>query len=261
MPTIWERFGSRTWSQGDNPSFEILYAVAGTDDETEVRTLVNATAPTSYFDLALEGTSAEQIGPLDWHATARYAYPGSEPEYTFEIAGTSIHITHSIATIATYPAPGFIAPNFQNGINVTHEAVEGMDLEWPEFSFSETHYLDDALITPAYKTILRNLCKCTNDATFKSWPTGEVRLLGVSGSKRGSLDKWAMTYRFKVSENATGLVVGPITGIAKKGWEYMWVRTMEFEDASAKMLVKRPVCALVEQVYPSGDYSLIGIGT
>jgi hypothetical protein len=36
---------------------------------------------------------------------------------------------------------------------------------------------------------------------------------------------------------------------------------MEAEDATAKMLVKRPIAVYVEEVYPSGDFSLLGIGT
>jgi hypothetical protein len=263
MPTtIEERWGSRRWSKGPNPTFEYLWTVKGTEDETEVRDLIETTSPASYFDLELDTTSAEQVGPELWFGAARYAYPGSESEYSFQLGGGSVHITHSRSTIASYPASGFAAaPNFQNGVNVTTEAVEGVDIDWPDYTFSETHYFDDSFVTAGYKATLFELCKCTNNATFKGFAAGEVRLLGVEGSKRGSRERWALTYNFKASENATSLVVGPITGIAKKGWEYLWVYTMEAEDATAKMLVKRPIAVYVEEVYPSGDFSLLGIGT
>jgi hypothetical protein len=262
VATIEERWGSRRWSKGPNPTFEYLWTVQGTEDEIEVRDLIEATSPETYFDLEKDTTSAEQVGPQLWFGAARYAYPGSESEYSFQLGGGSVHITHSRATIASYPAPGFTtAPDFQGGINVTTEAVEGVDIDWPEYTFAETHYFDDTFVTPAYKATLFELCKCTNNAAFKGFAAGEVRLLGVEGSKRGSRERWALTYNFKASENATSLTVGPITAIAKKGWEYLWVRTMEFEDTTAKMLVKRPVAVYVEEVYPSADFSLLGIGT
>ena len=57
----------------------------------------------------------------------------------------------------------------------------------------------------------------------------------------------------------TGLQVGDITGIDKKGWEYLWVRYADAEDQN--VLVKRPIAAYVEQVYESGNFALLGIGT
>ena len=51
-----------------------------------------------------------------------------------------------------------------------------------------------------------------------------------------------------------------ITGINKWGWEYLWVRYADAEDATAKALVKRPVAVYVEKVYDVGDFGLLGIG-
>ena len=48
---------------------------------------------------------------------------------------------------------------------------------------------------------------------------------------------------------------------SKKGWEYLWVRYADEEDAAAKMLVKRPIAAYVEKVYEEGDFSQLGIGS
>lgn len=83
---------------------------------------------------------------------------------------------------------------------------------------------------------------------------------GASGSKRGE-DDWEITFRFAASPNKTGLTVGDIVGINKKGWEYMWVRYADAEDAAAKAIVKKPVAVSVEKVYEEGDFSTLGIGT
>ncbi|RLS54091.1 MAG: hypothetical protein DWH91_12750, partial [Planctomycetota bacterium] len=61
--------------------------------------------------------------------------------------------------------------------------------------------------------------------------------------------------------NATGLVIGEITGINKEGWEYLWVRYADAEDTTAKVLVKKPIAVYVEQVYPTNSFASLGIGS
>ena len=56
-------------------------------------------------------------------------------------------------------------------------------------------------------------------------------------------------------------MIGDLTGIAKKGWEYLWVRYEDAVDASAHKWIKKPAFAYVERVYPEGDFGLLGIGT
>ncbi|MCS7168060.1 MAG: hypothetical protein RMI91_12010 [Gemmatales bacterium] len=82
--------------------------------------------------------------------------------------------------------------------------------------------------------------------------------MGASGSQRGQ-DDWEITFSFAASPNATGLTVGEITDIEKKGWEYLWVRYQDIEDEN--VLVKQPAAVYVEQVYSHGDFALLGIGT
>jgi hypothetical protein len=56
------------------------------------------------------------------------------------------------------------------------------------------------------------------------------------------------------------LSIGPINGINKKGWEYLWVRHSDQEDTAAKALVKRPIAAYVERVYESGSFAALQLG-
>jgi hypothetical protein len=137
--------------------------------------------------------------------------------------------------------------------------VEGVDITVPVYHFSETHYFDDAVVTGAYKATLFLLTGTVNNAGFKGFSAGEVLFLGASGSKRGK-EPWEVSFKFAASPNVTGLSVGDITGIAKKGWEYLWVRYNDQEDTVAKVLVKRPVAAYVEQVYGYGNFAGLGIG-
>ena len=106
-----------------------------------------------------------------------------------------------------------------------------------------------------------------NNATFRGLAAGECLFLGASGTLHGTetdtetTGDWEITYRFAASPNKTGITIGSISGIAKKGWEYLWVRYADVEDMDAMAMVKRPVAAYVEQVYESADFSLLDIGS
>jgi hypothetical protein len=143
---------------------------------------------------------------------------------------------------------------------VQDSSVEGVDVTVPVYNFSETHYIADAAVTGAYKAALFGLTGRVNNAAFKRFAAGEVLFLGASGSKRGDEDR-QITFKFAASPNVTGLTVGTITGIAKGGWQYMWVLYEEQEDATASKLVKRPKAVYVERVYYDGNFSALGIGT
>ena len=136
--------------------------------------------------------------------------------------------------------------------------MEGTDVTIPVYSFTETHYIPIALVTGAYKATLFGLTGRTNNAGFKGFAIGEVLFLGASGSQRGE-DDWEITFRFAASPNVTGLTIGDINGIDKKGWEYIWVRYADAEDQ--KVLVKQPIAVYVEKVYEEGNFAGLGIGT
>jgi len=97
-----------------------------------------------------------------------------------------------------------------------------------------------------------------NGAAWRDFAQGEVLFMGAGGSRRGGGD-WEINFKFAANPNQTGLVVGDITGIAKKGWEYLWVRYVDAVDNAAKALTKRPAAVYVEQVYEYGNFAALGI--
>lgn len=260
---ISESYLSRSFQLGSQLGRELVYDITGTDpttdDEEDVEALLVATAPAAYQGLVLDGVQAEPLGGGIWRGYARYVN-FDDSEFTFETGGGSTRITQSLSTINTYAASGYTAPDFQGAIGVSDDRVEGVDITVPVYQFTETHRFADGSVTSGYKADLFSLTGRYNNASFKGFDAGEVLLIGVNGSKRGN-EKWSLTFRFSASPNVTGLTLGPITGIAKKGWEYMWVRYIESVDSIAYSLVRRPVAAYVERVYQPGDFSLLGIGT
>jgi len=268
MPvTVDEKFESRLVTTGQNPSAELRYNVRGTNDDVQARSALAAAAPagfdlfgTGLVFLPRETVTIQPAGDRLWEGIVRYASTPqtNESVFAFDTGGGTQHIAQSLQTVGAYGSLGQPAPNFKGAIGATADSVEGVDITVPVYQFSETHYIDDAYITPAYKGTLFALTGKVNSGPFKGFAQGECLFLGASGQKRGSGD-WEINYRFAASPNVTGLAVGDIVGINKRGWEYLWVRYADEEDTVAKALVKRPVAAYVEQVYPYGDLNALGI--
>ncbi|HHM13125.1 MAG TPA: hypothetical protein ENJ16_06195 [Planctomycetaceae bacterium] len=264
MPvTIVEKFDSREATVGvDSPNIDLLYVVQGTDNDAVVKATVESTIPAIYDGLVFQDYHITPLGAGVWEVSVRYGKKEpkdtGESQFSFDTGGGTTHITQSLQTVARYAPPGKVAPDFRGAIGVTHDSVEGTDITIPVYNFTETHYVDASLVTGAYKATLFALTGKTNNAAFKGFARGEVLFLGASGSLRSQED-WEITFRFAASPNVTGLVIGDIAGIDKKGWEYLWVRYADAEDQN--VLVKKPIAVYVERVYEEGDFSLLGIGT
>jgi hypothetical protein len=263
MPTtITERFDSRRLVASSSSTAELLYTIMGTEDESEALTLLQATRPATYLDLLHQSDELEHVGGGVWQATVQYGvYEPPEvgqSSFAFDTGGGTTHVTQSKQTLGSYAPPGFTAPNFQGAIGVTLDSVEGTDITVPVYNFSETHNVNNAFVTGSYKLTLFSLTGRVNASGFKGFAAGEVLFLGASGSKRGN-DNWEITYKFAASPNVSGLTIGNITGINKRGWDYLWVRYADVEDQF--VLVKQPIAVYVERVYLDGNFSALGIGT
>ena len=275
MPTsLTERNDSRkvtTAPNGDAQSAEFVYTLRGVADESTARSLAASSTASEYGDLIRSSIALEPIhvdtanpGSCLWEVAVQYGKKEQPEEgestFQFDTGGGTRHITQSLATVSRHAPAGKTAPDFQGAIGVTHDSVEGVDITVPVYHFSETHYLPNSQVTLGYRATLFGLTGKVNDADFKGLSAGECLFLGAAGSQRGFGEDWEITFRFAASPNTSSLTVGPITGIAKKGWEYLWVRYADAEDPAAKTLVKKPVGAFVEKVYEDGDFSGLGIG-
>ncbi|MEX2373924.1 MAG: hypothetical protein WD800_09005, partial [Dehalococcoidia bacterium] len=238
-----EKFESRESQTGSNAWIERLYLVRGTDDDLAAKAALGDTAPSLYDGLTRQSRHIERIGEQLWLGTAHYARSESSTEppetgdsvFSFDTGGGTQHITQSLATVGSYPGD---APDHQGAIGVTADAVEGVDITVPVYHFSETHYIPASQVTLGYRGDLFHLTGKVNNAGFRGLAAGECLFLGASGSQRGAGEDWEISFRFAGSPNRTGLSVGSITGITKKGWEYLWVRYEDVEDELAHAMVK-----------------------
>jgi hypothetical protein len=263
---IVETSDSRALTDGDNPKIERRYKIWDTDSESEALTKLKDEAPLRLGSLRRVDPSVTPLGGGLWEGVAPYekSTDGSDDEggddgWTFDTTGGTAHITASRQTISrTSYTEAVTAPDFKGAIGVNKDSVTGVDITVPVGSFSETYRIPTGLVDTAYKITLMEMTGKVNSTTFRGLEAGEVLFMGARGSKKGT-DDWEITFLFAVSRNAVNIPVGEITVPEKKGWDYLWVRYDEFEDGTAKSLVKRPVAAYVERVYEFVDFAPLGI--
>ena len=270
MPiTVREKFESRP---GSDDEVELIFVIEGTDDDAAARAALASEAPTTHGTLVRQTPTIEPVGPNLWEGKAKYVKPEwqapatNSSSFSFDTSGGTQHITQSRSTVARYAPAGKTAPDFGGAIGVTHDNVEGVDITLPVFAFNVTRYIPNSEMTGTYIANLYAATGKTNNANFTvnvdgvtlTFAEGECLFLGATGGRRGEED-WELNFRFAGSPNATNLTIGDITGINKKGWEYLWVRYADTEDAAAKAIVKKPIAVYVEKVYESAAFGNLSI--
>ena len=259
-------------AKGNVTEIEIPYFVFNVDDESKALSAVRSNHK-AVTGMTLESVeTVERINDTTWKVKAIYEVDedGEQPDdggeeeettvFAFDTGGGTKHINQSLKTDGRYPNT---APDFAGAIGVDNEGnVNGVDVTMPVLNFTETHTLNGGRVTTSYKKTLAALTGTVNSGSFRGFSRGEVLFLGASGTKRSKKASapWEITYRFAVSPNQAGLQVGDIKVSRKYGWDYLWVRYADKVAEGGKNVVKKPVAAYVEMVYPEGDFGNLGLG-
>lgn len=273
-------------------SYVKSYKVFGTADDTVLHAAINSeiSANGAYWQypgvagmqLRAEQYSVSYLGDDAWQVTISYekggAEDGTEPlkrARSFDTTGGTQHITQAAqgdivgvsgnAVTTASPERRFppSAPMMNGAIGVDSNGVNGVDIVSPQLQWQEQYDVPNTYVTSAYIRGLAGITGTVNNASFRGFAAGEVLFLGCSGNQEWDDQKgrgpWSLTYRFAASQNVTNKTIGDISGIDKKGHEYLWVR---YEDGvSGADLIKKPKAVYVDKVYMDGDFSGLGIGT
>jgi hypothetical protein len=258
-------------------SYAKSYKIFGTADDTVLHSAINAeiSANGRYWQypgvpgvqLMAESYSVSYLGDEAWQLTINYEKTGADDDATaplkrarsFDTTGGTQHKTQAEAESRF----GSNAPDQQKAIGVDSNGVNGVDIVVPQLSWQESYDVPNSYVTSAWIRGVAGVTGTTNNAAFRGFEAGEVLFLGCSGSQEWDDQKgsgpWSLSFRFAASKNVTGETIGDITGIAKKGHEYLWVR---YEDAvSSGSLLKKPKAVYVNKVYKDSNFSALGIGT
>lgn len=256
---------SSTNASGGQDSSELLYAVYGTDDHDLAKSVVIASMPALFNDARTVPAQIDMAeeGRRLWRARVSYKNPDkrkNEPplkvgESTFDFDTTGGTFKRLEAFSQT--AHGANAPDHGEAINVTDEGVEGVDVVIPQLNFSVRQKIPGSTITLSWINTLLALTGKTNNATFLGFAAGELLFLGASGSQNLDANP-DITFSFAASPNLSGLSFGSISGVDKKGHEYLWVDYYPNVDANDN-LTREPLGVYVAKVYESADFSALGI--
>ena len=180
--------------------------------------------------------------------------------FAFDTGGGTMHRNQSIQTRAKFPND---APDYGGAIEVDNEGnVNGVDVTMPVLNFTETHTMPGSRVTTAYKKTVAALTGTVNSSSFRGFASGEVLFLGASGTKRSKKPSapWEITFRFAVSPNESSVKIGDLKVTNKFGWDYLWVKYADKVAENKKNVIKKPIAAYLEQVYPAGDFGNLGLG-
>ena len=226
----------------------------------------------SFEDMELDGLEVtERVNKDTWKVKAIYKDEDSDDpvdpdedeettSFAFDTGGGTMHRNQSLKTVSKVPND---APDFNGAIEVDNEGnVNGVDVTMPVLNFTETHVMKGSRVSTSYKKSVAALTGTVNRSGFRGFSAGEVLFLGASGTKRSKKPNapWEITFRFAVSPNQSSLQVGKLKVSNKRGWDYLWVRYADKVAENKKNVIKEPVAAYVEQVYPEGDFGNLGLG-
>lgn len=266
-------------------TFTRSYRVFGADDDIQVHNEANArlSAGLIYqigdYALMAEKYDITQVDNNVWDVVATFVKTGADADTptplgrtrNFDTTGATTKVTQSIdgdeTRYARYsPQP---APNMDGALNADGETVQGVDVVIPALQWQEQYDIPSVYVTAAYIKVVAQLTGCVNAVAFRTFLPGEVLFMGASGSQEWDTEKgngpWRLTYKFSASPNAgTGQTYGPldiggISGIAKDGHDFLWVRYKKTKKEN--IIVNEPEHVYVNKVYRRAAFATLGIGS
>lgn len=268
------RSGDRNINDGSR-SFERPWVVYGAASELEAQGAVFLEAPGLVDGLVLTHVSANETDAQGvYDCMANYGLPLppepkspldiGESSFHFEVATQAQRVFHPLQPQMVYPRSGLAAPADSSGWLIGQQGdgsqPEGVEVFEPIASFSETHILALGTVTASMQRTLLRVVGKLNQFSFRGWQAEEVMCTGVSGSQRSGED-WEVSFRFGVREHQTGLTICEISGIDKKGWQYIWPRYSLKKDGSEPILANTVDYIVVADVHLKTNFAVLGIGS
>lgn len=295
--TIEEAADSPIREEGRNPRATRKFRIFGTDSAATAYSSIMSYLETNYyssyldgigtFDIPLSNVRLEKVEhTLVYNAECSFEFPDDETDsdindssytypdvedndYQFSVSGGTSHVSHSIATLYAVPASGYAVRNFNGGIGANEDGgFDGCDIITPRAAFSITVSRAKSFLTSAMRIAYANVIGHINSTTFDSYAPGEVIFRGFStrvvwfsyNDSNGNTYKdwyWRIQYSFEAAPTMTYVLNG--TTITKRGWDYMWRLVEKTENLTTNQLDSVVRQINVEQVYPAGDFSVLGL--
>lgn len=281
MVTVSDRPFSK---KADAQSGTIGYLAFGeaTDDADEVIAAVLAVAPETYAGLPRQTPSIEEAAvdvdgaPLMWRVDVPYGrirsqrvQPTGAVVWNGDTTGGTSHKTTSLNATTYTDASGVpVGAAHNTMIGADKDSVKGVDIHEPQDGFTATKYVPAAAFASLRESLF-DLTGTVNDAPFSAdgftYAAGEVLFLGATWTKRTTMNPidYEVNFRFAAQPNVEDVFIGDSEILySKKGWEYLDVRFQSVvanSDDPFATVTQRPILVNIHQVYPDGDFSLLGL--
>lgn len=254
---------SRAQESGTSSSatHKLVYKAVGEQDDYTVHAYAIANTPlyvTRPTGILLRNSiSITPDGFNQYTVEASYgrpdknAIPANSYTFNFDTTGGTVNVKCAKQHINTYPSGG---PNHNGMIGVEKDGkVNGADIIIPKLRFTLTFKFASGIITIAYMKALADVTGTVNSVNFLGFAPGELLFMGATGSN-GTQTEMEVSFSFEASPNVTGLSRGTVTGIAKKGHEYIWEQPDDDVDGDDNA-VQTVTAVHVERVYDTADWN------
>lgn len=266
MPTvtITQRFNIEDGDNATTGSSNLYFLAEGSDDYADVVAAFGE-IPIVYDGLPRQRIRREHLGGGYWNLTAEYSpvdqqttplQQGDPPRIEYDTTGGDrVLRTHS-TLIQGYAGSGIgTVADFGGGINVVDGVPQGVEVESGGGTITITQVITPAQASEAYlRKLLVYAKKVTNSSAFLFCAAGEARFMGGRVSSRGD-GNYDLTRIYQVAENVTSGSYAGVTGINKKGWEYIWAALERQPDNTTKVMVPRVVGVYVHELYPAINFA------
>lgn len=242
------------------PVRKYYFGVKGTVNESEARAAVsNYYGPfqNTVFGVLYRGDiNLQQVAYNVWDVDIEYIRrPKDIGTWTAELdsTGGTEHITHSLATVASYPVG--TAPTFKQAIGVEHDEIKGIDIPAAAGRLTIEFNHPSGIFNLSYGKYLSDLVNYVNSGPWYNWIRGEVRFLGARGHISSDQQSTA-TYLFEISRTRFNFAVGDITVLEKEGWDAAWTLNQRGVESASGVTypVVKPQFVYIERVSPRIDF-------
>jgi len=267
--------------EGSTGSLKYIVQLDPNETEEQLRTYFLENSPLTFnpyggandelYHRKTIGISPRMDGVMTFNVDIQYAQP-KPATISFQTSGGSQKVKYSLQTIDRFDANGRVAPadppDFKQGINVTKDSVEGVDIIIPQVVYKITRSWAVEDVTQDYLDDLERLTGTVNDGLLevsingieRSWKSGEVRFDGADVQAAADY-RVEITYTLSINKNispndpTTHQTVAGITITDKYGWDYVWFYSEETEGHGIR--VQTPKYAVIERVYKREDHDLL----
>ena len=231
----------------------VPFVVSGAHSENTCMNIALASSAVYRSGLWRQNVTASHDGNGVWKGKIHYGMiqrAVGKWNLSFDTSGGTLHVTHNKAMRAKYGT----AARDTRAIGLNDGQLDGCDIIIPALKLTWTFRHEAGVISLGRIKTLASFTGYVNNNAWMSFEPNEMLFLGATGSE-GNDTETSVAYSFAASANVTGLTIGSISGIAKKGHDYLDVKWIDGEDTGVD--IKTASAVYTHRVYDEANFSTL----